>query len=1062
MDQQRYKRRGLQFTSATDSRALRAIQHRESQRSRRENAITQRRQIGSLEDSVDEGRPQRNMSFSILEEMPKKKSLEELGRERYQQLLKWKEEKRKRLEKERKVRKPSFKTGIFQPDTPKYLVSMDDGELSQTLNKTPGRPTPFKFLVRSSKKSGETPGTSAQKPLRFCTGVTPGVSTYRRLPTFGMGTTPDQSLQRAGRQNSEVGSAKPAHRTRAALKASRKERNEIAARKGPLRGRPSKLRSKQTEAEELGVKPLPRTPQALQRPRFSKAITHVADTRDAQEPSSFAPSDFTFEFNVQRALSLIRSCTENDASEDHNEPSPPKRRRSRRSSQYSKKEEDVQNPQQEEITKGSPQSLPHVECVSQQESDDSSTGTYVVGDQCIADSETLQQSGCESADGDVEADLQEELEASVAEEEEEAQEEQKAEEPMSEEETQDQIPPGDDVDSSRNTVEAEEPQVKEALTLEAEENVEGECKTMEEEDCALEDNEPLSLHLSSEKTTHTRRKSKAKTPARRSTRRSIACCGEGITPTLSRLRPRTPCSRSTRRSLSAHCDSPVERVYTPLRQASSRRRSTRRSVGSALKLKNISEAPITDIPKFSLPCESNAEGEDREILEEEGVMEPLENLTEVCGEDDAMAESTDATATKVTAAEDKPEFATPNQVAFKKSQKTPSSEKASELATPIQVATGMSQTTPSEKATDSLIDATPRSHGRRSKVSWMVEGSPWINTARRSSQKKRRSGVPPDILSLFHDIPTDGSPLPAHLTPEGMRTKDLGASPVTAVYNSPMGAGNASVLEDQTCTNLLALLEPTVTTEHVDSPDIDVWGEDSPAVATAPANDVHCTPVTSKQTSILGSANQNMLLINAASPKLQYPAEETKREAQEEKCFSPLPQAAESKEVAAHGILSETNTLSKGSSGRNKSRRSVMFAVQEDQENLGSPHFRFPGTPVRASSRVSMGLFSKVDTNTDTFPTQGEDLMGFDSPQSEKKTAPTRRKSARISLLPGMEPLKSPAPLDADHAPPVVQDLISWDTPLERNTRRRSRRSAVSSLATPRRQSRRVSKAPML
>lgn len=30
---------------------------------------------------MDEGRPQRNMSFSILEEMPKKKSLEELGSE---------------------------------------------------------------------------------------------------------------------------------------------------------------------------------------------------------------------------------------------------------------------------------------------------------------------------------------------------------------------------------------------------------------------------------------------------------------------------------------------------------------------------------------------------------------------------------------------------------------------------------------------------------------------------------------------------------------------------------------------------------------------------------------------------------------------------------------------------------------------------------------------------------------------------------------------------------------------------------------------------------------------
>lgn len=44
----------------------------------------------------------------------------------------------------------------------------------------------------------------------------------------------------------------------------------------------------------------------------------------------------------------------------------------------------------------------------------------------------------------------------------------------------------------------------------------------------------------------------------------------------------------------------------------------------------------------------------------------------------------------------------------------------------------------------------------------MVEGSPWINTARRSSQKKRRSGVPPDILGLFHDIPTDGKALYPH------------------------------------------------------------------------------------------------------------------------------------------------------------------------------------------------------------------------------------------------------------------------------------------------------------
>lgn len=80
------------------------------------------------------------------------------------------------------------------------------------------------------------------------------------------------------------------------------ERNELAARKGTVRGRHSKLQSKQMDAEELGVKPLPRTPQALQRPRFSKILTEVAKTRDTQEPSSFAPSDFTFEFNVSDDL----------------------------------------------------------------------------------------------------------------------------------------------------------------------------------------------------------------------------------------------------------------------------------------------------------------------------------------------------------------------------------------------------------------------------------------------------------------------------------------------------------------------------------------------------------------------------------------------------------------------------------------------------------------------------------------------------------------------------------------------------------------------------------------
>lgn len=45
--------------------------------------------------------------------------------ERHQNLLKWKELKRKQLEKEKKKRMPTFKTGIYQPSPPKFLVSED-------------------------------------------------------------------------------------------------------------------------------------------------------------------------------------------------------------------------------------------------------------------------------------------------------------------------------------------------------------------------------------------------------------------------------------------------------------------------------------------------------------------------------------------------------------------------------------------------------------------------------------------------------------------------------------------------------------------------------------------------------------------------------------------------------------------------------------------------------------------------------------------------------------------------------------------------------------------------
>ena len=94
---------------------------------------------------------------------------------------------------------------------------------------------------------------------------------------------------------------------------------------------------------------------------------------------------------------------------------------------------------------------------------------------------------------------------------------------------------------------------------------------------------------------------------------------------------------------------------------------------------------------------------------------------------------------------------------------------------------------------------------RRSRVSWMIECSPYITTTRGSSSKARRSiCTKTDLDTMFNDIPQDGSPLPLHLLQElNIKTPEL-SSPMSSleIKQTPEGG----VKDDNICTNLMSLL----------------------------------------------------------------------------------------------------------------------------------------------------------------------------------------------------------------------------------------------------------------
>ncbi|KAK4314212.1 hypothetical protein Pmani_014493 [Petrolisthes manimaculis] len=296
---QRYKQRSLQFNSSADSRALRAINYQERQRSKRCNVVSQRRQMDNLQDSLDTERLTRCRTLLAVASGDTQpcKTQEELGRERYQELLKWKDEKKKKLLMEKKRRKPSFRTGLYQPVQPKYLVSADSCQLKP---ETPSKNTPFKHskMFSTEKKKvpifrpGGTPSSALVRVPQFHTGITPSVTAKSSR----------QCKAARGLENFDSASKK--------LGASKKllQADPDAGRSASSRVRVT--RHRKVGMSDLGVKPLPITPQAAQAftPTKTKRRTNEMQTSQL----SFAPDNFAFNFefpkNPTTSLESVAPC----------------------------------------------------------------------------------------------------------------------------------------------------------------------------------------------------------------------------------------------------------------------------------------------------------------------------------------------------------------------------------------------------------------------------------------------------------------------------------------------------------------------------------------------------------------------------------------------------------------------------------------------------------------------------------------------------------------------------------------------------------------------------------
>nr|XP_053656165.1 uncharacterized protein LOC128704976 [Cherax quadricarinatus] len=1182
MDQSRYKQRALQFSSSGDSRALRALQSQDGWRRQRFDVVTRRRRIAVNDNSTTTFPRVKDDNFKQEQLLLRKKRLEQ-GIERYQQLLKWKAAKKKMLEHEKKKRKPSFKTGVFQPELPKFLVSSDGCDLGKSVGETPGKKTPFKYLVSSSKKSGIAPGPSGHKPVfhtggtpstvfpKFYSGVTPSTG-LSRGPKFHSGVTPDASrphgvttgarrivtpddiLRRdkiLSRRSLKPRREKNASRDGLVLtQAARSEYNK-ALRASILR------RKKARELEDdLGVNPLPGTPQeVIKRRKTSVRSSGVVDA------PSFAPNNFAFKFNMAGGKSFssgtdsagtsalgaginsedlpfsnaqidvpppneaggapevidsrlnesytlhphgtesagvtedendgierkVKVCENDEVQESENDKVLPREDEERLQLDEDDSEPDESERLQLEEDDIEPDESERLQLEEDDMEPDESERLQLEEDDMEPDESEQLQLEEDDAEPDESERLQLEEDDIVEQNENDIEryenelEENNDKEPDENERIhlqEDDVQPAaenDQVQPEEDQVQLEEYQVQpeedRAQPEEDQAQPEEDQAQLKEDQVQPEEDQvqPEEDQVQPEEDQVQPEEDRAQPEEDRAQ------------PEEDQAQPEEDQAQLKEDQVQPEEDQaqPEEDQVQPEEDQVQPEEDHLQLDREAKQIDNQSERQ--DLIKTAEQDTVDCIGVDRKaedpIIEEDGASGsvlpadgavpvtprrryPRRSSARCCGNDLATPNMprlrprtpcSRKTRRSISAHCDSPYLITPSRrtpargrrlskVKFTRKSSTPESTvESARNGTAVDISTvddleriampeaalGVVEAT-SGSVNSPGLPVTPGSACDRPRVSRKVLSSPWIDTTRRS--RKQSCGTPD--FQKFDDVAIDG-------------LRDGGGLRIR------QSSGADTAMDDQpySSSELLALLRPSQSVVVVDSPDIDVWGMASRAEITS---NIGVPVVTPKSLSRVTSPNHQT---NQEIPECGVVSPPTKLEdigGEHPLGGTVTAGIAVTGTATAVRMQKNDNVARPPTSGKRKSRRSVMFAV--DQEN-SAPSLRFPTTPIRSSSRVSMGVFAKLDLNSDILANLDENLALVDSPKSEKKLPGTLRRSVRVSLLPGM----TTDPVGKQQEP-VTGDLISWESPVV-SKRRSLRKSTVLSYATPKRQSRRLSKA---
>ncbi|KAB7495198.1 hypothetical protein Anas_03654 [Armadillidium nasatum] len=553
---ERYKSGESKFSSMEQSRQLRALKKRQEQKNSRDVILKKIRGATSDTPLTKPGPCSQQVSQAPSAKKLSKNELKELGIKRYHEMLRWKEQKKKLLEKEKKARKPAFKTGVVQPDKPHYLQDVYVDKKPQT--------TPFKFNVLSrdsakksfissvSKENSNIFGRKSMKALSFHSGATPQTS----------GAASSVSKIVGGRRANRVFRPPP----------------------------------------EFGITPLPKTPSLATLKPLPKSPRPGTPSRSfniLKESKSFAPNTFNFQapeglrrYTIKQPSphhSVYNSPTkkeelefakevglqilENDRSGDEESSSENLENKFERSSLrdtylIDNNNKDETKPESE--TLDCENVLDLEENLKNNEEDD---GMKHAGE-IEQSEEKLKENEKTFEEIEIDSNLREKIDENEVKTESEQMD-------LSSEELDKKVIVQDvkcDLSGFEEEINSDTPptlpveEEKERL-VEHNENNKNLSELNDYKPEIKKDNNEIREYLEDDKETIKVKPINIKSSVKKRSK-SLS----KFTPPMSKLRPRTPCSRSTRRSLLAHCNTPCFNDHNPITTPISRRRKSKKSL----------------------------------------------------------------------------------------------------------------------------------------------------------------------------------------------------------------------------------------------------------------------------------------------------------------------------------------------------------------------------------------------------------------------------------------------------------------------------------------------------